>query len=255
MKIGYKRWLLKTKRVTTIVKGLSISGDGCSNSRNGRSLPTSNAQQKVNLKNALTTLTNKINNNFSENDLLLTFTYDMQHHPTNEDEFKVDAQLLVRRIKALYIKNDLECKYIYVLEVSHTGRYHIHMILNNTGILDINTIKNCWLKGCVNHTYLYSEYDQVDYKPLACYLLKTSFHAEEGTHIGRRWNCSNNIKNAEIEREDIKESDVLCLDAIPEGYYVLEDSYYQGFREYDDTPFVTYKIAPIITNNNYYYRN
>ena len=85
-------------------------------------------QVKLNQRHARERLTRIVNANFTEEDLSVTLTY--RDNPGSKEEAVKLLQKHIRKLRALYKKAEIELKYVWQMEKSKKGRYHVHMILS-----------------------------------------------------------------------------------------------------------------------------
>ena len=157
------------------------------------------AQKRLNIRNAKKKIIRKINANFGVNDLLCTFTYPDGGQPGNEDEAIRNMRNFVRRIRTLCRHKELpDRKYIYITETTSSAargtRYHHHMILTGEG-LTREKVETCWYgvhKG-ISNTRRYQD-QEAGMTGFVMYMLK-GIGADKGQQIvGRRkWSCSKNL--------------------------------------------------------------
>ena len=202
------------ERITRIVKG---------------SKPTSEAQQKLNQRNAERRLVRLAEANFGENDFYFTGTLEGPDLPDWQAMQKL-VKAFIRRWNRARARKGLENgKYIYVLEGHEDGdrkkRLHWHALLE--GGLDRTEIKALWSHGR-------SRCDELETRgpegllPLSKYLCKNP----QGK---RRWCASKNLKQPAISWADKKISaraarriaderaaSCAALEAIYPGYEVLD---------------------------------
>ena len=160
--------------------------------------PTSEAQARLNQRNAERRLIRLAEANFGEQDFYFTGTIEGPDLPSWRDMQKL-AKNFIRRWNRARTKAGLESgKYIYVIE-GHDGgdrkkRLHWHALLE--GGLGRATIKKLWDKGR-------SRVDELDTHgpgglvPLMKYLSK-------GPQGKRRWAASKNLKKPQISWADRK---------------------------------------------------
>ncbi|NFL86825.1 hypothetical protein FDB24_11365 [Clostridium botulinum] len=150
------------------------------------------AQKNLNDKNTKKKIVRLVNTNFTNNDVMVTLTYDDKHLP-NEEEARKDIQNYIRKLRRYRRKEGLsELKYIYVIEFkkeeekSKKIRVHHHMIINK---MDRDIIEKLWGKGYANAKRLQS--DEFGLEGMARYIAKDL----KGS---RRWSASRNLKQPKI---------------------------------------------------------
>ncbi len=154
---------------------------------------TSEAQKKLNSKNARKRLERLINTNFTDGDIWTTLSYDDKHMPDSMEAALKNMQNYIRRLKYQRKKRGLQpAKYIYITEYSEEKqiRCHHHMIID--GALDMDTVESIWKCGRRNNTRRIST-DENGLTGLATYISKDP----KGS---KRWCCSMNLKQPEIRK-------------------------------------------------------
>lgn len=72
-----------------------------------------------------------VNGNFTNNDIWVTVGYTDENQPTNKEQAKKDVINYLRRLQRWLDKNNKQkLKYVYVTEISKTGRYHHHIVMS-----------------------------------------------------------------------------------------------------------------------------
>lgn len=119
----------------------------------GRSIKKDNdkAQRNLNDKNARKYVERLINENFTDRDLWLTFTYDNEHLPPDGD---IDAaiknvQKFIRRVNYQRKKRGLpNARYVYVTAYNPTEeiRWHHHIVMDGEGY-KYDALEAVYIKG------------------------------------------------------------------------------------------------------------
>lgn len=195
---------------------------------------TSEAQWRVNERQAETTLRKLINTNFGKGDLHIVLTYRREERP-DPQEGRKRCERFLRRARALYRKNEMELRYIQVTEYKR-GAIHHHIIMNR---VDAGALAELWEWGAVRPGYLDGRKNHQD---LAAYLIKETAKTfrEKGSPYGRRWTQSRNLKQPEEKlrtvpanswRKQPKEPDGWMLDkkSLEEGEHELTGFRYQRY--------------------------
>ena len=163
--------------------------------RGKKAKPTSQVQKELNERYAKKRIGYLVNTNFTEDDIRLDLTYDSDHLPQSPEDAQHQVQLFIRRLINYCRKRGLpERKYIYVTEVgSKSGRVHHHIITN--GDVSAKTLAAIWGKGYTTVKPL--QFDkEYGCTALAEYMTKKPI-------LGRRWNCSKNLKQPVIRTRQI----------------------------------------------------
>lgn len=180
--------------------------------------PTSEAQELYNAKVAQRKLTRLIHANFTEDDYSVTLTYDDYHLPADDEEIKRHARNFLARLRRLYGRFGIICKYILVsARGKRGGRAHHHLIVS--GGVPSESIKALWSFGrrrCEN-----LQFDMDGVAALADYIL------EQAEVWSKRWCCSRNLVRPE---PDVRDDRITARDA-----YTLADRSTSPARLYELT--------------------
>ena len=165
--------------------------------RNQKENDTSDAQKRINLRNAETTLRRLMNANFVDGDYLVRL--DFFKRPAGSREMQRLMSAFVRKLKNNLKKAGVEIKYIYVKEVGPRGGRHIHMMLTRC---DTEILRKLWVHGGIHIDPLNSN---GQYRKIASYFLKYSARTEEteGELIGKRWYGSHNLEKPKVSKKVI----------------------------------------------------
>lgn len=152
------------------------------------------AQRNLNDKNARKHVERLINNNFSDNDLWVTLTYDNEHLPSSMDEAVKNMQKYIRRVNYQRKKKGLSnAKYIYVTEYNQAAkiRWHHHIVMD--GMLDMDTVEACWKQSSRNEVRRLRK-DENGLTGIAKYITKDNVRSKSE----RRWNSSQRLRNPDV---------------------------------------------------------
>ena len=159
-----------------------------------RQFVTSEAQKKVNDRNAKKKLIRKLNTNFDENDVVCHLTY--EETPPDMVQAKKDIQNYIRRVRDYRKKNNMtEFKYLYVIEYDDgqsrekTKRIHQHIVMSG---MDRDIAEKLWTNGIANCDRL--KPDEYGLEALGRYMTKDP----KGY---KRWAGSKNL--AEFTKESV----------------------------------------------------
>lgn len=182
--------------------------------RQGKKHLSSQAQQRLNLKNAYRKLELLLAANFVHGDLWLTLTYDDAHLPASRGEAMAQVRKFFRKLRAR--RKDGSVRYIYCTEHRHgDGRWHHHMMLNYGGE-DYAELQALWGQGFVIGSPIKIDREHT-YEALARYMCK-----EQRDKVGQRlWSCARGLNKPEIDTQRVPND--LELSA-PDGAAVLEDT-------------------------------
>lgn len=167
--------------------------------QNGRTIKRDNdkAQRKLNDKNARKYVERLINENFTDEDLWITLTYDDEHLPPdgNIDVAIRNMQKFINRINYQRKKRGLPiAKYVYVTAYNPDAeiRWHHHIVMD--GALDMETVEACWKQSSRNEIRRLQK-DENGLSGMANYIVdeKNRIPSE------RRWNSSKGLKDPRIK--------------------------------------------------------
>lgn len=164
----------------------------------GRNIKKDNdkAQRNLNDKNARKYVERLINENFNDNDLWITLTYDDAHLPPDGD---IDAaiknvQKFIRRVNYQRKKRGIgNAKYVYVTEYNETEeiRWHHHLVMD--GQMDMETVESCWKQSSRNEVRKLQK-DENGLSGMANYIIKEKKRVKSE----KRWNSSQGLKDPDI---------------------------------------------------------
>ena len=214
--------------------------------RGGKQKVTPEEMDKINEMNARRKLKIKINANFGEGDPFVTLTYRKGERPSKE-EAKERIKALLKELRKIYKKQGSELKYINVTEYENKAIHH-HLILNDLKNGNIAKIINTlWIYGRPNYKYLDSS---GQYKDLADYLIKETSktykkNKEEGKGHKQRYSCSKNLVMPEPKTEIIKANKWTADPKPIKGYYVDQDSVFNGIDPFTGREYQRYTLIEI----------
>ena len=238
-------YLRKTWRAgrTVEVKKTCSARYGRKIPRSGNISHTSEAQERVNLQNAIAELRRILNANFHPGDWHALFTYPNAIPPAPKQAYK-DMDRFIRRLRGLYRDMGVELKYVQATEYKHK-RIHHHMVLPNLPG-GMAPVKRLW-KLVLAETY-YTEKeremgeplhlrfpwsvldDSGQYGELAEYLVKeTDKHRKDPDAIcKRRYRQSRNLIHPKPVVEIIDAKTWRKEAAQRKGYYIDKNASYNG---------------------------
>ncbi|MFV0399219.1 MAG: hypothetical protein ACK5LX_01195 [Oscillospiraceae bacterium] len=94
---------------------------------------TGKAQQRQNLKNAQRKLVRLVHSNFKDGDIFFTGGYSPEREPASLGECEAHVTRWIKTLRYNAIQagaRSKDLKYIYVIEFTGTGRYHVHVLLS-----------------------------------------------------------------------------------------------------------------------------
>lgn len=208
-------------------------------SRKKNTNKTTEAQKKVNSRQAENKLKRVLNANFDGTCWYVTYSYKKENRPEGKEDLIDDINKLLRRLRNLFKKEGKILKYVWAAEVGERGAVHIHMVINN---IDISKVKRIWEKGWITVKPL-DENGQ--YRRLANYFVKYSektMKTMEG-FSGKRYNSSKNLFIPEPEKKVVLGRNAYNHTiTVPRGYYVDKDSIAEAWHDVTGYMYFTYTI-------------
>ncbi len=205
--------------------------------------PTSEAQKKVNLRQAEEKLTRKMDANFCGDDYYITLDYKPEERPADRKELSAHMQRYLRSMRKLYRKAGKTFKYIWVAEIGSRGAMHIHIVIS--GIDDIKAVARMWTHG---GTTFKPMYEDGNYRKLAGYFIKYSQKTRNtiGELQGKLWNTSKNLITPPEKRKVIRCRDSFSQNiTVPKGYYLDKESVRTGIHEVTGYTYMNYTLVKL----------
>ncbi|MDE7445908.1 MAG: hypothetical protein K2N15_09460 [Lachnospiraceae bacterium] len=226
----------KTKQHTFYYAARTDTKEG---SRKKKENKTSEAQEKVNSRQAVKKLTWIFNENYDGTSLYTTWSYDKDKRPATMEELKKDVDRLMRNIRGQYKQKGDAAKYVCVVEVGERGAVHIHIVLN---AIEVARLKKCWDKGWIN---IKPMDDSGQYSKLASYFIKYSEKTMKtsGGIFNKRYNSSKNLKIPQPTKTTVKSKNAYNHTIeIPQGWYLDKDSVAEAWHEVTGYMYFTYTL-------------
>lgn len=199
--------------------------------RNNKMNTTSEQQEKRNIKYATNLLRLLLLQNFNENDLYCTLTYDK---PVSGEEAKKHLANFRKRLQRLAQKLNIDVKYIAVTEIGGKNKIHHHIIIHTSrNIIKVSHIRDIWKNGFVK-IKLYGGTLQ-DAENLANYFIKknrNAFYVLPNIYK-KRWNSSQNLQKPQRSTAVIHHKTWKIQPKTKKGYYLDTHSIINGFYEFD----------------------
>ena len=193
--MAYRKKSVVAGKTMEVEKYLLLQHPEKGRQREAKAEKTSDAQQKVNERNAARKLRLLVNENFGEGDLHLILTY-REEAPTPEQAKEI-LRKFMRRMRKLYDSRGEELRYIAVTEYL-SARIHHHLIV---GRMDVGEIRKLWEHGFLRLSVLD---DTGDYHALADYLIKETARSFRESPTKKRWTASRNLRRPEEKVETIR---------------------------------------------------
>ena len=184
--------------------------------RSAKSRETSSAQAFYNLKTSWRELELWIAANFTNRDMVVTYTFDDDHLPGSKAEAgDLFVQRYARKLRKARKKRGDDLKFIIAPEGFHSRgensflndddnledrRFHIHAIINSTNINDYDEMRSLWEFG----GYIRIEKLDLHYvEELAKYMTKEAREFGRPKPGEHTWRRSRNLNQYEVEYIDI----------------------------------------------------
>lgn len=206
--------------------------------REPKETETTEAQKKVNQRQASTTLRRLMNTNFEDGDLLVRLDFSKESFPSGSNDMQEMMSKAIRKMRAEFKKQGQELKYIYVKEIGPRGGRHIHMMMSKC---DTELLRKCWPHGGIHIDPLISN---GQYAKIADYFIKYAAKTEEteGQLIGKRWYASRNLKRPKITKKVISANKFRKDAKAIKGYIVQPDSIRSGISGLTGFEYFTYTM-------------
>lgn len=202
--------------------------------------PTSEEQEKINLRQAEKKLRRRINANFVEGDFHIICDYKKEERPSTKEEMREDIEKALRKLRGEFKRQGKELKYIHVMEIGSKGATHHHLVIN---YIDTKILQKCWTKGRVK---VFPLDDTGQYGELAAYLIKQTSKSKELQ--SKKWNSSKNLIIPEPEITIINHREWFRTDATPKpkkGYYIDKNSIKKGIDKFSGYGYLRYTMIKI----------
>ena len=200
------------------------------------------AVKNNNEKMAIKKLTLLMNANFKIGDLHLVLTYRKEDRP-HPEEARKNLEKFIRKLRALYRKENKELKYIHTTEYKSSAIHH-HLLIN---YFDIAEISKLWKHGMVRPCITYTH----DLSKLAEYFIKETSKTfrEETSASKQRYIPSRNLYRPQPKVEKIHSRKWNDDPKPMKGYYVFQDSLVNGVNEMTGFPYQYYIMIELEGNS------
>lgn len=227
----------KTKQHTYYYAARADKKEG---SRRNKANKTTEAQKKVNSRQAVKKLTWTLNENFDGTSLYVTWSFAKENRPAGKEELRAVIDKLLRDLRRSYKAAGDILKYVWVAEVGERGAAHVHMVLN---AIELSILKKCWDKGWIDIKPLD---DSGQYRKLASYFMKYSEKTMKTCEgfSGRRYNPSKNLKIPQHTKTTVKSKNAYNHTIeIPTGWYLDKGSVAEAWHEVTGFMYFTYTLV------------
>lgn len=186
--------------------------------RRPRCNPTKEAQAWVNKKNAEDRLFYLVHENFGLDDYRLGLDFIDDCLPGSLSDLKRIMRNFWKRLRRIYERHGVELRYIWVAEMSYSGRYHVHGFL--PGGVPREKIERAWGNGHANCAGF--QYDREGLRAYCNYVLKSPI-------LSKSWCGSRNLRQPQKRRTDyaLRQKDVA---AAQQGDFALLEQRLKSWR-------------------------
>ena len=212
--------------------------------RAARSRASSEAQRLLNLKHSRLRLELLLAANFTGRDLFLTLTFSENNLPHTREGVRRAVRAFFRELRKARRIRGKSVAYIYGIEHRHgEGRWHVHVVLNATGRIDLDDVVALWPCGNADVERLrahFREGGRVSWDKLARYMCKERVDPGD---VGRQgWTPSKGLTQPVMKSRRVSDRDSVT---VPEGAEILERRQEEG--PWGSFMFVKY-TAPAVTD-------
>ena len=166
--------------------------------RGRKRAPTREVQKKLNQRHAAEKLTRLAHANFDERDLALELDF-RGVQPGREEAIR-HLQKFLRKLRGRFKKLGKELKYLWVMEITKSGRVHFHLILS--GGMDRDELEKLWGHGWANSKRL--QFDRSGLTALSHYMEKSHRRDDQERMTYRSYNGSKNLIDPPPEINDTR---------------------------------------------------
>ncbi len=188
--------------------------------RSKKAVPSSAVQEKYNGKCRENYLTDLLHLNFTDEDISLRLSYDVE--PKTIDDAVKQVQLFLRKVKYYRSKIELpKINYIYVTEQgTKGGRFHHHIVMS--GGIDRDVIEALWGQGYSNAQRL--QFNEDGLRGMAHYF---GNYPDKERLTYRRWNSSKGLLKPVPKSNDyrISQKNAKYINAHPDDLAFVRQLY------------------------------
>lgn len=212
--------------------------------RGKKKKPTPEDVRRQNESNRWRRVQRLILKNFGEGDWHLILKYPPKERPETYEEAKAHRKKFLDRMRDAYRKAGIPFKWIAVTERGKKGKVlHHHLVIQDIrrdGIDTVKLVKKLWTYGSEFFSALYED---GEYEKLAEYIVKAETKEEGGwCTYSRSRNLEMPVKNVEI----VKRRRWRNPPVAPKGWYVVQDSVYNGENKVTGRPYQHYTLKKLI---------
>lgn len=202
--------------------------------RQKRQKPTPEQVEKKNQRNKENKCRRKLREHFRENDYYVTLTYAKDARPPDMKTAKEDFRKAIRQIRRQYTGKEL--KWIRNIEVGSHGAWHVHLVINRIPDLDV-ILQEAWKHGRIHYQLLH---ERGEFRELAAYMTKTP--RTDSRLKEANYSTSRNLPVPDPEVKIIGSRTWKKKPAIPDGWYLDKDSFWEGINPVTGYPGRSYTL-------------
>lgn len=181
--------------------------------------------------------------NFHEGDWHLILKYRLGERPDTYEEAKAHRKKFLDEMRKIFNKAGIPFKWIIVTERGKKGKVlHHHLVIEDIrrdGIDTVKLVKKLWTYG---NEFFVSLYEDGEYEKLAEYLVKSETKEECGWCTYSR---SRNLIVPQPKIEMIRHRRWKNPPVAPKGWYVVQDSIWNGENPVTGMPVQHYTIKKL----------
>lgn len=210
--------------------------------RSSRRKATPEEMARANLRQKQRNTQILIMNNFGEYDYWVTLTYKRDKRPEDMRQCKQQFRKFISQVRKEYKKRGEDLKWIRNIEKGSRGGWHIHLIVNRIRETDL-IIRKAWQHGGVHQALMYQE---GGFRKLAEYLSKVVKGRDHETGEDIRessYSTSRNLIRPPVHKKAMSGKSFEGRKIkIPAGYYLDQESLYEGVNAYTGYPYRYYTL-------------
>lgn len=221
-KTRYIRKIYRFKNAIEIEEHRDAGHGAPGKKRKEKEKPTREQVEKVNQYVKEKRARHRLRTYFKTEDYFTTLTYRIEERPESMETAKKQFTNFINKVRREYRKRGAALYWMRNIEVGTKNGWHVHLIVNRIQDTDI-ILKRAWPYGRVISELLY---EKGEFAKLAAYITKTSKtdpRLRESSYAPSR-----NMPLPEPEVRYYKRWKNWRKVNIPEGYYLDEDSFFEG---------------------------
>jgi len=207
--------------------------------RGKKTKPTPEQMRKANQRNKEKWCRRKMRRWFRREDMWVTLTYEPEQRPPDMKAAKKQFGRFIRRVRERYKRRGFVLRWMRNIERGTRNAWHIHMLVTRIPDTDL-IIADTWPYGTVDMTPCHK---RGNFRKLAAYLTKTP---ETEPRLKESDYCpSRNMPLRKPETHRLARWRDREKIRIPEGFYMDEDSYYEGINPLTGARYREYTLLRI----------